>query len=59
MKICYIVIPCIWQIQSSSLIINAVSLQVKLGTLEQDEAEVEWVLRPYMNTAKKRQFLGE
>ncbi|KAJ0265708.1 IMP4 [Hirschfeldia incana] len=33
--------------------------QVKLGTLEQDEAEVEWVLRPYMNTAKKRQFLGE
>ncbi|KAG5382815.1 hypothetical protein IGI04_034285 [Brassica rapa subsp. trilocularis] len=33
--------------------------QVKLGTLEQDEAEVEWVLRPYMNTAKKRKFLGE
>ena len=34
-------------------------MQVKLGTLEQDEAEVEWVLRPYMNTAKKRKFLGE
>jgi U3 small nucleolar ribonucleoprotein protein IMP4 len=27
--------------------------QIKLGTLEQKEAENEWVLRPYMNTAKK------
>jgi len=27
--------------------------QVKLGTLDQDWAEDEWVLRPYQNTAKK------
>ncbi|CAN8240648.1 unnamed protein product [Cochlearia groenlandica] len=33
--------------------------QVKLGTMEQNEAETEWVIRPYMNTAKKRQFIGE
>ncbi|KAG7587741.1 Brix domain [Arabidopsis suecica] len=33
--------------------------QVKLGTVEQNEAEIEWVIRPYMNTAKKRQFIGE
>lgn len=31
--------------------------QLRLGTLEQNEAENEWVLRPYMNTAKKRRFL--
>jgi len=31
--------------------------QIKLGTLEQTEAETEWVLRPYMNTARKRQAL--
>jgi U3 small nucleolar ribonucleoprotein protein IMP4 len=31
--------------------------QVKLGTPEQAEAENEWVLRPYMNTAKKRKAL--
>jgi U3 small nucleolar ribonucleoprotein protein IMP4 len=28
--------------------------QVKLGTLDQAEAETEYVLKPYMNTAKKR-----
>ena len=31
--------------------------QVKLGTLEQGDAETEYVLRPYMNTAKKRRML--
>lgn len=31
--------------------------QIRLGTLEQNEAEQEWVLRPYMNTARKRQRL--
>jgi len=31
--------------------------QVRLGTLDQSEAENEWVLRPYMNTARKRQRL--
>jgi len=31
--------------------------QIKLGTLEQSEVENEWVLRPYMNTARKRQAL--
>lgn len=34
-------------------------LQVKLGTVEQVEAENEWELKPYMNTSKKRKFIGE
>lgn len=28
--------------------------QIKQGTLDIQEADTEWVLRPYMNTAKKR-----
>ena len=32
--------------------------QLKLGTVDMQEAENEWVLRPYMNTAKKRKALG-
>ncbi|XP_052481380.1 uncharacterized protein LOC105763834 isoform X1 [Gossypium raimondii] len=32
--------------------------QVKLGTMEQSEAQIEWVIRPYMNTTKKRSFIG-
>jgi len=31
--------------------------QIKLGTLEMREADDEWVLRPYMNTARKRKIL--
>ena len=31
--------------------------QIRLGTLDQKEAENEWVLRPFMNTAKKRKVL--
>eukprot|EP00948_MAST-09A_sp_MAST-9A-sp1_P003735 g3735.t1 len=30
---------------------------IKLGTLGQDEAETEWVYRPYMNTAGKKRLL--
>ncbi|KAG0468027.1 hypothetical protein HPP92_017355 [Vanilla planifolia] len=33
--------------------------QIKLGTIEQSEAQNEWVIRPYMNTANKRSFLGD
>ncbi|KAL7101321.1 hypothetical protein ACP275_08G047500 [Erythranthe tilingii] len=33
--------------------------QIKLGTMDQNEAQTEWVIRPYMNTSRKRQFLGE
>ncbi|MFH4984484.1 hypothetical protein AB6A40_011193, partial [Gnathostoma spinigerum] len=33
---------------------------IKLGTLENIEAaETEWVLRPYMNTARKRNILSD
>ncbi|XP_039020013.1 U3 small nucleolar ribonucleoprotein protein IMP4-like isoform X1 [Hibiscus syriacus] len=32
--------------------------QVKLGTMEQSEAQVEWVIRPYMNTTKKQNIIG-
>jgi len=31
--------------------------QLRLGTLDQDEAEMEWVLRPYMNTHKSKYIL--
>lgn len=31
--------------------------RVVLGTLEMEDAETEWVLKPYMNTAKKRRLL--
>lgn len=31
--------------------------QLKLGTVDMPEAENEWVLRPYMNTAKKRKAM--
>lgn len=30
--------------------------RVRLGTLDQEEAEDEWVLRPYMRSAKKRRL---
>ncbi|CAI0442207.1 unnamed protein product [Linum tenue] len=33
--------------------------QIKLGTMEQTEAQTEWVIRPYMNTTKKRKFIGD
>jgi U3 small nucleolar ribonucleoprotein protein IMP4 len=34
--------------------------QIKLGTLEiENTSETEWVLRPFMNTAKKRKFLSK
>ncbi|KAF3319729.1 uncharacterized protein LOC144567249 [Carex rostrata] len=33
--------------------------QIKLGTLDQKEAQNEYVIRPYMNTAKKRKALGD
>ena len=33
--------------------------EIKLGTIENaDTADVEWVHRPYMNTAKKRRHLA-
>ena len=31
--------------------------EIRLGTLEQEEAEKEWMLRPYMNTSRKKQAL--
>ena len=34
--------------------------QIIQGTLENaSSADVEWVYRPYMNTAKKRKFLAD
>lgn len=33
--------------------------KIKLGTVDQDEAQIEWVSRPYMNTAKKQKYIGE
>lgn len=31
--------------------------QLKLGTVDMEDADVEWVLRPYMNTNKRKDFL--
>ncbi|XP_050917860.1 uncharacterized protein LOC127135089 isoform X2 [Lathyrus oleraceus] len=31
--------------------------QIKLGTVDHDEGQTEWVFRPYMNTTKRREFL--
>ena len=31
--------------------------EIKLGTVDQTEADVEWVYRPYQRTTKKRDFL--
>ena len=33
------------------------AFQIKLGTVEIAEADVEWVYRPYARTARKREFL--
>ncbi|KAF9688757.1 hypothetical protein SADUNF_Sadunf01G0021200 [Salix dunnii] len=33
--------------------------QIKLGTVDQTEAQYERVLRPYMNTTNKRKFIGD
>ncbi|PKI82727.1 snoRNA-binding rRNA-processing protein imp4 [Malassezia vespertilionis] len=32
--------------------------EIRQGTIEQKEADVEWVLRPFMNTARKRSQLA-
>lgn len=32
--------------------------QIKLGSLEMEDADIEWSLRPFMNSAKKRQYLA-
>ena len=31
--------------------------QIVLGTVEQVNAQKEWVLRPYMNSSKKKNYL--
>lgn len=31
--------------------------EVRLGTVDQTEADVEWLLRPYQRTAKKRNYI--
>ncbi|PRQ55076.1 hypothetical protein RchiOBHm_Chr1g0320631 [Rosa chinensis] len=46
-----------YQILEWSLILFA-SFFIKLGTVDQNEAQNEWVLKPYMNTAKKQKFIG-
>jgi U3 small nucleolar ribonucleoprotein protein IMP4 len=32
--------------------------EIRLGTMEQTDADVEWRLKPYMNTARKRMALS-
>ena len=32
--------------------------EIKLGTVDQMDVDVEWKLRPYMNTARKRLALS-
>lgn len=33
--------------------------EIKLGTVDQTEADIEWKLKPYMNTSLKRKHLSE
>ncbi|PWA58789.1 ribosomal RNA processing Brix domain protein [Artemisia annua] len=33
--------------------------QIKLGTVDQEESQTEWVLMTFMNTSKKQNILGE
>jgi len=33
--------------------------EIKLGTVDQTEADIEWKLKPYMNTSVKRKHLSE
>jgi U3 small nucleolar ribonucleoprotein protein IMP4 len=41
------------------ILFKKIVYDIKLGTLDNaDTADSEWRLRPYMNTAKKRQYLA-
>lgn len=40
------------------LLINVVAYEIRQGTIEQKEAEREWVLAHYSRTAKKRSLLS-
>ena len=41
------------------MIVFAVAVyEIRLGTVDQPEADTEWRLKPYMNTAKKRLALS-
>lgn len=33
--------------------------EIRLGTLDQKDVDIEWKLKPYMNTAKKRKTLSD
>jgi hypothetical protein len=37
--------------------VRCAAYQVKLGTADQTDADTEWVLKPFMRTAKKRKYL--
>lgn len=41
------------------LIYLLIITQIKLGTMDQTEAQTEWVIRPFMNTSKKQKILGD
>lgn len=36
---------------------NSAAYEIRQGTVDQNEADVEWLLRPYMRTSKKRNQL--
>lgn len=36
---------------------SCAAYEIRNGTIEQQEADVEWVLRPYMRTGRKRNQL--
>ncbi len=43
----------------NDIIFCSVVFQIQLGTLDQKDVDIEWKLKPYMNTAKKRQTLSD
>ena len=47
-----------FSLSCSFLLYYSQPFQIQLGTIDIKHAAVEWTLRPYMNTSKKRQFLA-
>jgi len=43
----------------NKMIFSLLVHELKLGTIDQTEADTEWKLKPYMNTSLKRKHIGD
>jgi hypothetical protein len=48
---------CVFEPPTDSQRVGALAYEIRLGTIEQADADIEWVLRPYQRTARKRNQL--